>query len=469
MVSQFPRFAKPYGDNKPLLSRGLWHQWWPMNTAQISALIGQAPIPVAVKVKYVLYARKSTEQDEKQALSIESQVKEMLAIAERENLEIVDIRREAHSAKDSGQRPVFKELLEDIRRERFNGIIVWHPDRLSRNAGDLGSVVDLMDQKLLVQIRTYGQTFTNTPSEKFLLMILCSQAKLENDNKSVNVKRGLKTRVEMGLWPSVAPTGYLNEKHADRKGYVIIDPERGKVIKQMFEKVAYEKWSGRKIYNWLKFEMNFKTSNGNKNLSLSNIYMILDNHFYYGTFEYPKDSGRWYKGRHEPLITKELFDLVQDQVKSQFIRAENKEFTFTKLMECGLCGSGVTADEKFKKQKNGNVHRHVYYGCTKSKDKNCKGGYINEIELIKQFEELMDRIDIDEIGVKEKIKSEVERFKKFQQSVLGIKTKVEVADLDIRNYAKYLLREGADIEKRELLSCTKSKILLSNKIIALSH
>src|SRR5574338_656811 len=84
-----------------------------MQTDQISAIIGQAPIPIAVKVKYVLYARKSTEQDEKQALSIESQVKEMLAIAERENLEIVDIRREAHSAKDSGQRPVFKEILED--------------------------------------------------------------------------------------------------------------------------------------------------------------------------------------------------------------------------------------------------------------------------------------------------------------------------------------------------------------------
>ena len=85
-------------------------------------------------------------------LLIAEELKEMLSIAERENLEIIDIRREAHSAKDSGERPVFKEILEDLRRERFNGIIVWHPDRLSRNAGDLGSLVDLMDQKLLVQI-----------------------------------------------------------------------------------------------------------------------------------------------------------------------------------------------------------------------------------------------------------------------------------------------------------------------------
>ncbi len=437
-----------------------------METQVINNFGVKTAIP-AIHVKYVLYARKSTEQDEKQALSIDSQVKEMLQIAERENLEIVDIRREAHSAKDSGQRPVFKEILEDLRRERFNGIIVWHPDRLSRNAGDLGSLVDLMDQKLLVQIRTHGQTFTNNPSEKFLLMILCSQAKLENDNKSINVKRGLKTRVEMGLWPAPAPTGYLKEKRMDRKCETLVDPDRGHIIKQMFEKVAYEKWSGRKIYNWLKFDLNFKTAGGNKNLTLSNVYVILQNHFYYGVFEYPKNSGNWYKGKHEPLITKELFDAVQMQVKSQFVRSENKEFAFTKLMTCGLCGSGICADEKFKKQKNGNVHRHVYYGCGKSKDKNCKCGYINEIDLLKQFEDLMDKIDIDEIGIKEKIKDEVERFKKFQRVLLGKAGQVAVKDIDIRNYAKYLLKEGKDVEKRELLSCIKSRILLKQKEILL--
>ncbi len=439
-----------------------------METIGISAQIGLPAIPEIVPVKYCLYARKSTESDEKQALSIESQVKEMLQIAERENLEIIDIRRESHSAKDSGQRPVFVELLEDIRQQRFNGILTWAPDRLSRNAGDLGSLVDLMDQKLLHEIRTYGQHFRNSPNEKFLLMILCSQAKLENDNKSINVKRGLRTRCEMGLWPSPAPTGYLNEKRIDRKGHVIIDPERGSIIKQMFEKVAYENWSGRKIYHWLKFELNFKTAGGNKNLSFSNVYLILKSTFYYGVFEYPKNSGNWYTGKHEPLVTKELFDLVQKQMTRSAIRSETKEFAFIRLMECGLCTSGVTADEKLKKQKNGNTHRHVYYRCTKSKDQNCKNSAINETELTEQFVELIDTIDIDEIGIKEKIKAEVERFKKFQQAMLGVKTKVQIADIDIRNYAKYLLREGTDIEKRELLGCLRSKILLNDKGISLN-
>jgi len=263
--------------------------------------------------------------------------------------------------------------------------------------------------------------------------------------------------------------GYLNEKRADRKGYVYIDPERGHIIKKMFEKVAYEKWSGKKIYHWLKFDLNFKTPNGNKGLTLSNIYLLLQNDFYYGSFEYPRKSGLWYKGVHEPLITKELFDLVQEQIRGQIIRVHDKEFAFTKIMECGLCGSGICADEKFKKQKNGNIHRYVYYGCTKSKDKHCKCGYINESELIEQFVVLMEQIDIDEIGIKEKIKSEVERFKKFQHTVLGIKTKVQVVDVDIRNYAKYLLKEGSTEERRELLGCLRGRVTLKNKVVVLER
>ena len=195
--------------------------------------VAQTPI----KVRYCLYARKSTESEERQVLSIDSQIKEMLQLAERENLEIVTMKRESHSAKETGQRPVFNEIVEEIRAKKYNGILTWAPDRISRNAGDLGKIVDLMDAGLLHEIRTYGQKFSNNPNEKFLLMILGSQAKLENDNRGVNVKRGLRTRVEMGLWPGVAPLGYLNQKHMDKKCQVIIDPLRAPIVKKMFEKV----------------------------------------------------------------------------------------------------------------------------------------------------------------------------------------------------------------------------------------
>ncbi len=149
------------------------------------------------------------------------------------------------------------------------------------------------------------------------------------------------------------------------------------------------------------------------------------------------------------------------------MRTENQEFTFTKLMTCGLCGSGVSASEKWKKQNNGNVHRYVYYGCTKAKDKHCKCGYIEEKEIINQFVGLMDKVSFDDNSIQQKIKSEVERIKKFNNIMLGIKEKIEVKDLDIKNYAKYILKEGTEVEKRELLGCLKTSIFLANKSISI--
>ncbi len=434
-----------------------------METNVVGRIEGNVTVS-ETRVKYCLYARKSTESDEQQALSIDSQVKEMTAIAERLNLNVVAVKRESHSAKESGQRPVFKELLGEISKGVYNGILTWAPDRLSRNAGDLGTVVDLMDQRKLIHIQTYGQTFSNSPNEKFLLMILCSQAKLENDNKSINVKRGLRARVEMGLWPCKPPTGYTKYKRMDQKCESVIDPDRSPIIKQMFEKIAYDGWSGRKVYQWLKHDIDFKTEN-NIHLSLGNLYRIFQNHFYYGRFEFPKESGNWYNGSHKPIITKELFDLVQEKIKSQTLepRSSQKEFAFTKIMTCGLCGSGITADEKFKHQKNGNVNRYVYYKCTRIKDSDCKCGFINEDDLITQLQELMDDLDIKIVPMKEKITEELRRFKKFEQMLLGNRTSVAVKDIDIRNYAKFILLEGDVEEKREFLRCLKSKVVLKSK------
>jgi len=425
-----------------------------------------------VKIKYVLYARKSTESEEKQVLSIDSQIKEMLQIAERESLEIVDIRRESHSAKDSGQRPVFNEIVKDLRNGRYNGILTWAPDRLSRNAGDLGSLVDLMDQKVLIEIKTYGQKFSNSPSEKFLLMILCSQAKLENDNKSVNVKRGLRMRCEMGLWPAPAPTGYLNEKRIDRKGQVIVDTARAPIVKQMFEKVAYEKWSGRRLYHWLKFDMNFRSSTSNKPLTLSNIYRLLQLPFYYGTFEYPAGSGNWYQGKHIPIISRELFEKTNEQLKRDKItRGESKEFAFTKLMTCGLCGSGITAQEKFKTLRtNGLTVRYVYYGCTRAKDLHCKNPNMREEELVKQLIALIGKMDMDEKIVRKKFNEEYQRVRKFQKSFLGTgKTDGPEQTFDSKIYTTHILTEGTDEEKRELLGSLKNKIILKQKILTLQN
>lgn len=419
------------------------------------------------RVKYCLYARKSTESEERQVLSIDSQIKEMLQLADREGLEIVTMKRESHSAKETGQRPVFNEIVEELKEGKFNGILTWAPDRISRNAGDLGKIVDLMDAGKLKEIRTFGQKFSNNPNEKFLLMILGSQAKLENDNRGINVKRGLRTRVEMGLWPGVAPLGYLNQRDLDKKCQLVVDSLRAPIVKKIFEKVAYEKMSGRKIYNWLRFEANFYTR-GNKPLTLAGVYRILESPFYYGMFEYPKDSGNWYQGKHQPLITKELFDQAQAQLKRDNIQRENKEFSFTKLFTCGYCESGISAEEKWKQLKDGTHSKYIYYSCARSRDRNCKNKYIREEDLILEMLKILDKVNINELGMRKKLEDEIARFNIFQRSVLGATDKIKNnTETYIRNYAKYILKEGTVGEKRELLANLRSRIVYKDKELAL--
>ncbi|MFA5736898.1 MAG: recombinase family protein [Candidatus Paceibacterota bacterium] len=416
------------------------------------------------QMKYCLYARKSTEAEEKQALSIDSQIKEMKQIAERENLTIVEIRKESHSAKESGQRPVFEEIVKDIDTGIFNGIITWAPDRLSRNAGDLGKLVDRMDQRKLIQIKTFGQTFSNSPSDKFLLMILCSQAKLENDNKSINVKRGMRARCEMGLWPVQPPTGYRKPNQRLAKCEVEIDPERADTIRQIFEKISYEKWSVSKVHAWLRYDLDFKTHRG-FHLSLGNVFKIINNTFYYGRFEFPQGSGVWYEGKHKPIISKELFDETRNSIKSQVIKSQGKEFAFTRIMKCGVCGSGITADEKFKKLLNGGVNRHVYYRCTKAKDRNCKNPALNETELIESLLNMVDTLNINKVKLTAKLDVEIQKFKKLQAMFLGKKKTEKIEPIDLKDYTKFVLKEGSPLEQRSILECISSELVLKNKTI----
>lgn len=428
----------------------------------------QQPVE-AVPIRYCLYARKSSEAEEKQALSIDSQIKEMLQLAQKDHLNVVEIKRESHSAKDTAQRPVFNEMIREIRTDKFTGILAWHPDRLSRNAGDLGMIVDLIDQKKIIEVRTYGQKFTNNPSEKFLLMILGSQAKLENDNKSLNVKRGLRTRVEMGLWPSVAPTGYLTNPDRNMKCHVIIDPMRSHIIRMMFEKVAYEGTSGRKLFKWLKEDAKFVSRN-NKFLALANVHTILRNTFYCGLIEYPRKSGKWYMGKHEPIISKELFKKVQEKLDNAIQGTRtNREFAFTKLMKCGMCNSGVTAQEKFKNLSDGTTAKYIYYCCARFYNKDCKNEYLREEGLIEQLLGIVDKVDLNTIGIKEKLEKEIGRLGEFRNRVLGVGEDEKAAQkkVDLRAYVKYILNEGTLQEKRDLMQSFRSRLILINKKVIL--
>ena len=436
--------------------------------ATLAREMGSMPVVEVIRpIRYCLYARKSTEQDEVQALSIDSQIKEMTELARRDDIDVVEIKRESHSAKETGQRPVYNQIIDEIRIGKFDGLLTWAPDRIARNAGDLGKIIDLMDAGLLREIRTYNQKFSNNPNEKFLLMILGSQAKLENDNKRINVKRGLKTRAEMGLLPGVAPLGYLNDKRRDHKCEMLVDSVRSPIVKQMFEKAAYERWSGRKIYAWLK-EIDFRTRS-NKYLPVSLVYTTLKNPFYCGVYEYPRGSGNWYTGKHTPLITRELYQLVQEKLAEDHKPKHTRHsFTFTKIMVCGECGSGITGVEKKKIIKaDGSERSYIYYTCTKSKGNSCENPYIREDQLIEQLAAIIDQVELDEIGARKVIEAEVARYNKLQAATQHPGERLKAKEMDVRRYAKYLLQNGTVQEKRDLLEYMRGKIVMKDKKISL--
>ena len=415
------------------------------------------------EINFCLYARKSSESDERQVMSIDSQLKEMQALAFKENLKITEILQESHSAKDSGQRPMFMKLLNDIREKRFDGILTWAPDRLSRNAGDLGMLVDLMDQGKLTKIRTFSQTFSNNPNEKFLLMILCSQAKLENDQKGINVKRGIRAKCEMGWRPGMPPIGYYNRAFAGIKD-IIIDPDRGHIVTEMFERVVKNGDSGRKLKIWLDTCL---TTRGGKKVSLSQIYLMLKNPFYYGEFEYPVGSGSWYKGSHPPLVTKNVFNKVQEKLvvplKSKW---RSKVFTYKGLLRCANCKASVIGEDRYRERLNKEPRYHVYYHCTKQVDHSCKEPYISEDELERSLLKLINFMYIahpQELFLTDKIQEGLEEFENmrealFLQQDINPNSKI----WDIRDYAKYVLSNKNAEEKRELFKLFNFPLFVQN-------
>src|SRR5579885_2689229 len=419
-------------------------------------------------LEYCLYARKSTEDDERQAMSIDSQIKEMTDMAVKEGIFIKEIRKESHSAKLSGQRPIFNQLLNDLRNGLFTGILTWAPDRLSRNAGDLGMLVDLMDSGKLVHINTFTQAFSNSPSDKFLLMILCSQAKLENDQKGINVKRGIRAKCNMGWRPGMPPIGYYNRAMNGVKD-IVIDPDRGHFITEMFNRVAKNGDSGRTIKKW--FDSSGMTTRAGKKVTLSQIYLMLRNSFYYGEFEYPIGGGNWYKGAHQPLTSKEIFDQVQKQLFIPFKKAKwgSKTFTFKDLFKCASCGASIVAEDKHRKRKIGAPVYHVYYHCSRQKKYDCAEPYMTEEKLVKQilrYINFMHMAHPQLFTLSNFLKTSMESYKKTRDEILWAQDiSPSNKPLEIMDYASYIFRNGTTQEKREVANILNRQLYIHNETV----
>ena len=385
-------------------------------------------------MRYFIYARKSTDDEDRQVLSIEAQLKELHEYAQRENLVVIKEIVEAKTAKKPG-RPLFNDMILAIEREAAEGIISWHPDRLARNSVDGGRIIYLVDQKVIKDLRFPTLRFDNNAQGKFMLSIVFGQSKYYIDALSENIRRGIRLKLSKGIWPQWAPIGYLNDR---KTRTIIIDEGKAPFIKRVFEFYSTGEYSLEEIRN--KINPLGLTGRKDKPLSISQYQTMLKNPLYYGVFRYKKEV---YEGTHQPIITKKLFDRCQEVM---LLRGKHKEpqkekFVLRGLMRCGECGRMITAEL----QKG-----HIYYRCTKRLT-NCKQKYVREEELAAQIKSVIQKVSLCDDWTK-KILEQLEKDKNSGvQSSLpqqqNLEVKIKEIDARISKLIDVYIAESLTLEE----------------------
>ena len=335
--------------------------------------------------KYFLYARKSTEDEERQVMSIEAQIAELTEYAKREKITIAEQFIESKSAKAPG-REIFNQMIQKIHSSTEPvGIMAWHPDRLARNSVDGGQVIYLIDTGKVISLKFPTFWFEPTPQGKFMLQVAFGQSKYYSDNLSENVKRGFRQKLRRGEWPSLAPLGYVNNPKTRN---IEPDPVKARCIVKAFEEYAEGKHTLQSLSERL--SLWGIVSKTGKPLVKSAVQRMLTCKAYIGLISRDKDT---YEGNFEAIVSPATFEKVQELLKSKARPRHSKQkhnFPFLGLLDCGECGSTITAQHA--RGQSGGLYR--YYRCTKWRGR-CSQKYLREDLLADQLKERIAKVAVD--------------------------------------------------------------------------
>jgi DNA invertase Pin-like site-specific DNA recombinase len=409
---------------------------------------------------YVLYARKSTESEDRQVLSIDSQVRELQLLATRQGFTVAEVLMESKSAKAPG-RPVFGELMRRVERGQVAGVLCWKMDRLARNHLDHGRVLQALAEGKLEKVVTIDRTYTGDGNDRFIGNFELGMATKYIDDLRANVKRGNRARREQGWCTHLPPQGYRIEPETK---HIVKDPERFDLVRRMWDllltgnvrpaqvlKIANEQW-GFRTRRW--------KSRGGAPLSISGLYAMFANPFYAGILRL-RATGETWKGRHPPMISKDEYDHAQELLgRPNNVRPKYHEFPFTGLIRCGGCNGMVTAEVHVKRSGK----RYVYYHCGRRKaGTTCREPLVSSVQLEEQIAAHLSRLTLDAPALslvlrlcRRGVQTEQARRQQVHESLVraldGLKREEQnLVDLRLREFLTdevFVERRGALQERR---------------------
>ncbi|MFQ5661838.1 MAG: recombinase family protein [Candidatus Paceibacteria bacterium] len=416
------------------------------------------------KPKYFLYARKSTEDDDKQIMSIEAQLFELREFASKENLEILEEFQESKSAKTPG-RTVFGEMMTKVEEMDGVGILGWHPDRLARNSIDGGRIIYAVDTRKIVSLSFPTFWFSPTPQGLFMLQVAFGQSKYYSDNLTQNVKRGFRQKLRRGEWLTKAPFGYVNNP---RTRNIEPHPTKSKIVRRAFVEYAN---GAHGLVSLSQFLANLGVvTRNNTPLSKCAIKHLLVNRAYLG---FVRHHGEYFEGTFAPIISPKLFEAVQKVLKKRERprnTRRNNDFPFTGLFRCGECDSMFTA--QWATGSSGIKYR--YYRCTKKKGK-CSQSYLREDILVSQLKERLQSISLCDESTDRMLK-QVDKWGKqelhsSQSDVQNLTDKLKASESRLDNLISIYLDNDIPKElyikrKDEIM---RSTLALKEKLKDLEH
>ena len=420
--------------------------------------------------RLALYTRVSTIEQSEEGYSIDEQERLLRSWAEKNNYEVYKCYSDRGiSGKDIKNRPALKELLKDAEEKKFDMVISWKINRISRKLADVLKIVDILE-KNDITFKSYSEPFeTDTPAGKMQFQMMALIGEFERGTIAQNVKMGMCAKAKAGEWCGGRVLGYdlvpMENKEGTKRGKtkLTINEIEARSVRLIFNE--YVNGKGYKAITNQLNKLGYKTKKGN-DFSVGSIREILTNPVYIGKVRYNVRQNWSEKRRrninanpiitdgvHEPIIDEVLWDKVQaimESKKGKPSRIYDGEYPLTGILRCPKCGAGMVISRNTNKLADGTKKRIAYYCCGAWKNKGTSVCNSNTIRVDKANEYVFNKIS-ELLSNEKMVKSIVNNINKERHK------KISPAKKELERIDKEL--EKIDRKKTKLFEAYEEELI----------